>query len=87
MTAAELLLLAATMHCHTITVDITAERQTLAYTVCVKVEVLPSKEEAKPIVAEAPKAPVVKKPVKKRVTKCKRKYYWKNHRKYWRCVR
>jgi hypothetical protein len=46
--------------------------------VCVKVEVTPLKEEPKP---------VVKKATKKKVTKCKRKYYWKNKRKKWRCVR
>lgn len=81
MTLAEFAVLMATLQCHTITVDVPAERQTLAYTVCVKVEIVPSPKEVKQVVTQ-PR--VVK---KKATVKCKRRYYWKNHRKYWRCVR
>ena len=78
MTAAELILLMATWQCHTMGVDIPERQETVVHTVCVKVEVTSLKEEPKP---------VVKPPPKKKVTKCKRKYYWKNKRKRWRCVR
>lgn len=78
MTAAELILLMATMQCQTMVMDIPERRETVVQTMCVKTEIIPLKEEPKP---------VVKKAVKKKVTKCKRKYYWKNKRKYWRCVR
>lgn len=80
MIAAELLLLMATMQCHTIAVDIPERRETVVQTVCVKTEVKPTPEVVKPVV----KAPVKK---KARVSTCKRKYYWKKKRKYWRCVR
>ena len=80
MTAAELILLMATMQCHTMSVNVPERRETVVQTVCVKTEVKPT-----PVVAK----PVVKAPAKKkaRVTGCKRKWYWKNKRKRWRCVR
>lgn len=87
MTAAELILLMATWNCHTMTVNVAERRETVVQTICVKIEVTPLKEETKPVAAEAPKAPVVKKATKKKVTRCKRKYYWKKKHKYWRCVR
>lgn len=77
MTVTELLTLMALMQCHTMVVDIPERRETVVQTVCVKTEIIPLKEE---------EAPVVKPAVKKKATKCKRKYYWKNKRKYWRCV-
>jgi hypothetical protein len=80
MTAAELILLMATMQCHTMAVNIPERRETVVQTVCVKTEVVPLKDKPEPVVKVAPK-------VKKKVTRCKRKYYWKNHRKYWRCAR
>jgi hypothetical protein len=85
MTAAELLLLMATLQCHTLVVDVPERRESVVQTVCVKTEVVPLKPEVKPVVTK----PVVKAPVKKkaRVTGCKRKWYWKNKRKRWRCVR
>lgn len=81
MTPAALMAIMATLQCHTITVDVPTERQTIAYTVCVKVEVVPEPVEVV--------KPVVKKPVVKRKAGvgCKRRWYWKNHRKRWRCVR
>jgi hypothetical protein len=78
MTPAELIILMATMQCHTMAVNVPERRETIVQTVCVKVEVTPLKEEPKPVVKLTPK---------KKVTRCKRKYYWKNHRKRWRCVR
>lgn len=79
MTVTELLTLMALMQCHTMAVDIPERRETVVQTVCVKTEITPIKEEPKPIVKPAAK--------KKAGVKCKRKYYWKNKRKYWRCVR
>lgn len=78
MTPAQLLALMATMHCQSMVMDIPERRETVVQTVCVKVEVVPSKEEPKPVVKVTPK---------KKVIRCKRKYYWKNHKKRWRCVR
>lgn len=87
MTVAELLALMATMHCQSMVMDIPERRETVVQTMCVRTEVIPLKEKAAPVTVEAPKKPVVKATPKKKVTRCKRKYYWKNHRKYWRCVR
>jgi len=75
MTAAELLLLMATMQCHTMSIDIPERRETVVQTVCVKVT--PLKEQVEP----APKS------VFKKKTKCKKRWYWRHHRKYWKCVR
>ena len=78
MTVAQLLALMATMQCQSMVMDIPERRETVVQTVCVKIEISPLKEEKRPVVQLAPK---------KKVTKCKRKYYWKKKRKYWRCVR
>jgi hypothetical protein len=84
-TLAQLLAMMATMECHTTSINIPERRETLAYTVCIKIEVKPPEA-----ITESPplkEKPVVKKVTKKKVTRCKRRYYWKNHHKRWRCVR
>ena len=82
-TLAQLLAMMATMECHTTSINIPERRETLAYTVCVKIEVQPA-----PPIVEKPK-PVVKRVVTKRKARvgCRKRWYWKNHRKRWRCVR
>lgn len=70
MTAEMLMALMLTMKCHTLTVDIPERRETMAYTVCVRVQPVAQ------AVPEAAPPPVVKKAVKK-----KKKYRKKRRRR------